>query len=439
MPLGGFEPIIGESFGDIARQRFGWAGLDTSIQQSNVERAMRAEQQQSNWLDQFSRLNQQRQEENLQRQLNADAEARGYALQAAGEATRQRERSEDITRASKQFEAQMKYGSDQLTAQQKIAEEKIAAATKNESLRTEAHGQTLAANYGVAKKNADLAAAALQGLQAAQDKDEADLEATDSKKDAQKFLLLKNRITSRKADIRNAQAAANHTSNALDKLELSATNGGFDIREDGSIVHSDSGKQWTWRNALKEAQDALHGPMGAPPPPGYSFGDRETGRTAPITPPVWPGFTHGTATMPAPAVGPTPSAAPTPPPAIAAPPVPLGPPVPLSTRIANWFGARNTVLPSSGTEPPPLPDVAGSEMTRIQRRMARNDPGYADYPAVGQMGTPGGSMGSDIGPKWWGQQYPPAPQDYRQREVGKVYATPKGPMQWLGNGWVPAT
>ncbi len=31
-----------------------------------------------------------------------------------------------------------------------------------------------------------------------------------------------------------------------------------------------------------------------------------------------------------------------------------------------------------------------------------------------------------------------APRDPKQREAGKVYQTPKGPMRWVGHGWVPA-
>lgn len=342
MPNPNFIPIIGSSFDQLGNQQLAWAGFNKNVEEGNIQRAMTAQQLQNNWLAQVADANQRREEENLMMQLKADTDERAYAERLSGEKVRQRERAEDVTRSSKQFEQQLKFGSDQLTSQQKIAEDKIAATTKNELLRTEAHGQTLASNYGVAKKNADLAAAALEGLQRAQDADEAEIEKTDSKRDAQKYLLLKNRITSRKTDIRNAQTAATHTSNALDKLELSATNGGFEIREDGSIIHADSGKKWTWKNALRDAQTNTV-PLGPPAPTGpaptegvpwsnvaSTFGRAAMIGASPIGS-IWPGFTQGTGTTPAPAA---------PPPITPAniPAVPITPPLaaPTPLRIGRY-------------------------------------------------------------------------------------------------------
>ncbi len=41
---------------------------------------------------------------------------------------------------------------------------------------------------------------------------------------------------------------------------------------------------------------------------------------------------------------------------------------------------------------------------------------------------PGGATKSD-------EQYPDAPKDMKQREIGKTYNSPRGPVIWRGNGW----
>jgi hypothetical protein len=45
-----FEPIIGDSFSDIGRQRFAYAGFNANIENQNMARAAQAQQEQNRWL-----------------------------------------------------------------------------------------------------------------------------------------------------------------------------------------------------------------------------------------------------------------------------------------------------------------------------------------------------------------------------------------------------
>lgn len=290
MPLSDFVPLIGSGFDSLANQRLQWETFNRGIEEANLARATAAETRQDNWLAQVAKMNQQREEENFQRQMDADAYGRQLALQRESEATRQRERTEDIKREGERFTKQMEYGKSYLDTQQKIADEKIAAAAKNKELTLDAQGQHLAANYLGLQRNHEAAQQALEDLHKQIDATQTALEA--KKLDPQKKIDLNNRLKLYTQSLRQREADARKAESDFERLKNRADNARFEINDDGTITHPDTSKTWSWKKALQAAKAGQQytGPIG----PTLTTETPETG-AADATPaetgmPAWGGF-----------------------------------------------------------------------------------------------------------------------------------------------------
>lgn len=324
MPIPDFVPLIGSGFDQLANQQLQWANFSRGVEEANLAREAQAEQQQSNWLAQVSELNQRREEQNFQRQMDADAFGRQLTLSREAETTRQRERAQDIARATAQGKEQMAYGRNYLETQQKIAEEKIAAATKNHELTLESQGQHLAANYLITQRNHEAAQQALEDLHKQIDDTQSGLETERGKKkpDANKIIDLNNRLKMYNTQLRQRESDARKAENDFERLKNRADNANFNINEDGTITHPDTTKTWSWKNALRQAQTSTT-PLGPPAPEPSP--DLSSVLTQPNVLPSdmggtpWAGFTQGTGTTPPPETTPAPEVGPA-----NIPPVPVG-------------------------------------------------------------------------------------------------------------------
>lgn len=258
MAVSDFVPLIGSGFDALASQRMGWEQFNANIESQNIARAERAQQQEDNYLAQMQALNEQRDQENFQRQLEADAYTRQQTVRNQDEATRQRERAQDIALGQSQFQKQIDYGKNYLDQQQKIAEEKITAASRNKDLILDAQGQHLAANYQGLVNAKDQTAQALDDLHGQIADVESQLEAERGKKkpDQVKIMGLQAKQKLYNQSLRQREADARGAENKLNALVNHAENARFEINDDGSITHPDSSKTWSWKNVLKQAKAA---------------------------------------------------------------------------------------------------------------------------------------------------------------------------------------
>lgn len=236
----------------------GWEQFNANIESQNIARAERAQQQEDNYLAQMQAVNEQRDQENFQRQLEADAYTRQKIEKDKDEATRQRERAQDIALGQTQFQKQIDYGKNYLDQQQKIAEEKITAASRNKDLILDAQGQHLAANYQGLVNNKEQTTQALEDLHKQIDdvNGQLDVENSKTKKDQTKILQLNAKLRLYNGALRQREADARGAENKLNALVNHAENARFEINDDGSITHPDSSKTWSWKNVLKQAKAA---------------------------------------------------------------------------------------------------------------------------------------------------------------------------------------
>lgn len=262
MPVSDFVPLVGSGFDALANQRMGWEQFNANIENQNLARAERAQQQQDNWLAQVAAMNEQRDQQNFDRQLQADAYGRQLNLQNQQEATRQRERAEDTSRAAKQFQQQMDYGKNYLDQQQKIAEEKITASEKNKELVLDSQGQHLAANYQGLQNTQEQTSKVLEDLRSKIDDVGSQLETERAKKkpDPAKIISLQNTQKLYNGQLRQRESDARSAENKLSALLNHAENAGFEINDDGTITHKESDKTWNWKNALKQAKQNIANP-----------------------------------------------------------------------------------------------------------------------------------------------------------------------------------
>jgi len=294
-----FVPLIGSGFDSLANQRLQWEQFNANIENQNLARAAQAESRQDNWLANVAQMNQQREEQNFNRQLEADAYVRQRALQSQAESTRQRERSEDITRDTQQRKDQLAYGKNYLDTQQKIAEEKISASEKNKDLVLESQGQHLAANYVGLQNAKQQTAQALSDLHEKIDEIDGQLETERAKKkpDQVKILGLQAKQKLFNQSLRQREIDARAAENQLLKLETHAENAHFDINDDGTITHPDTTKTWNWKAALKAAKASLNTPT-ATSTGVYPFGPpsvdaMQSGAGASTGDIPWAGFAPG--------------------------------------------------------------------------------------------------------------------------------------------------
>ncbi len=311
MAIPDFVPLIGSGFDQLGAEQLQWANFSRGVEEANLARAQRAEEQQGNWMQAAAAFAQRRDELNQQRQLDANLFGRQLALTREQEVTRQKERTEDIGIRKDELKQQFDFGKKQLEQQQKIAQEKLDAAANLHKFNLENDATRVAMNYLPARKAHEAAQAALENLHTQLDIAQTGLEEERAKKkpDANKIIDFNNRVKLYTGQLRQREMDARNAEKYMDQIATRAGVRGFDINEDGTITHPDApDKVWNWKTALKEAQKQ--------PPSAATPLDLSSVLSQPnVLPPEmagspWAGFTQGTGTNPPPEASPLPSITP---------------------------------------------------------------------------------------------------------------------------------
>jgi len=258
MAVADFVPLIGSGFDSLANQRLQWETFNRGVEEANLARASQAEDRQNNWLAQVAQMNQQREDQNIARQLSADQTARAMAASEADRRERADQFQQQFKESQKEFADTQKQKETQFAKSLEYGREQIAQAKKIKEFSVDQRGAALAQHYAIAHNDSEKAQFDLQeaqskieGLRA---KVDADLNLPAKKQNITQRLLWQNQIKELERNIPGLQKLARIAENTLLTLPMKRDYQDFDIGEDGQITHPDTSSTWSWKKALKQAQ-----------------------------------------------------------------------------------------------------------------------------------------------------------------------------------------
>lgn len=238
-----FAPIIGSGFDAVAAQQQHWAGFNSAIEQANIERLNRAQENANRWRMGLSDLYQRASDQTAAMQMRSDETSRAAAQEQAN-ADRQ------FSFALQSEKDRMKEERARTDAMNEQARMRLDFQRQEQENKINSAGEAYASNYLKAQAAADASQKELTDLlgeiQKVKDKQE-QLQAkpfkdlTDQEK--QQFSTLP--MTMRELE-KQRQAATTRQQRAeadFQAYKARIFNSGFNITDD-EVVHENSGKRW---------------------------------------------------------------------------------------------------------------------------------------------------------------------------------------------------
>lgn len=393
-----FEPVIGSGFDSLAAQRFGWAQLNNQTQRGNIDSAIRAQE-----------------------------EANAFAQSLASQRQQALDRDAQLAIAAKQFDVQQRQAqADRARAdfEWTVNEHRLTAAQKERERQDTARNDFLHQQTADAKKenqdNLDQIAGVAKFLapqfnDQGEKVDEAKAEFDNSQtnllstiNDYQKKLAPHKVVWNPKtftfvsgtkfgipADAMDLVAEANDAVSTKQTAMQSASDMYNTLQNNFQNLHATAAKynlvpgkvsgKWTLFSKLHNK----------------AFGEEETKSS--------PAADFGlSATKPEDPDNP-------------------GMVAPVTSTGTNDFLGTGTGAASGTATTTNAPMITLDQAVEVAN--ANNNYRLRRHKAQVQMNEALKDMAS--------KSYPPAPIDKTQREINKVYQTPKGAMRWVGNGWQP--
>lgn len=292
MPNPLFMPVIGDSFGDVMRQQAGWAGFNSRMDEANISRANAAEQTRNSYLQTVAQM---QQAENVRQAALQQRESEGPRAdrwQYAQEAERQKERAQDIVTRKNERADDLKFAREQLAAQEKAQAGKQKFSEMQLEKAIDQRGQNHAAVYAELNFDQQLAQKTLDALDeklAEHDKMLKELSAkkasklTPEEKGSLGILPIEiSKLTKQRVA---ADRALETVSRKLAGHEATMGAQGFNVRDD-KIVHVDSGKEFNFKQAVKDARNASTSPAATEADTGASA-DAVDASADENAPPAW--------------------------------------------------------------------------------------------------------------------------------------------------------
>lgn len=263
MPNPAFVPLIGSSFDQLGNQRLAWSGFNRQIEEGNIARQVAAQEQANQWAMAQQAAQQRAYDEQAAQQAaltqHANDQNEAVALARYNEGVRQKERAQDLAASQKQWE-------ERLAAENKRTDATSANQDKTLALRQQlqddaiaARGQNFAQQYAAvarAAQQADEAHGTAEGdLNDIQDQ----IKNLTEKNTPAERLALNNDLKIKQRDLKPALAAKQKADAALNRMLDAMAAHDYSIdEENGSVIHTPSGKSWSYKTAIKKAaEDAV--------------------------------------------------------------------------------------------------------------------------------------------------------------------------------------
>lgn len=294
MPNANFQPVIGDSFGDVMRQQAHYVDVNRATDEANLARAAAADQTRNSYFQTIAQMQQGSADRQTQAQSDATREATANRWAQYQSDLQQKQFEEQRADQKTGVKETLKFQREQLAAQEKAAASKQKHDEFVFNQKVENFGQNYAKAYAGLNFDHELAQKTLDSM------DEKIQELTDvnakiqakkaSKRspgeEADAIRIPQTLVTLAKqralAD-RNLQTVARK----LAQHEVNIGNNGFEIRDD-KLVHILTGKEFDFKQAVKEAKQAGSTDMTSPDegnvsvdiPPWVSSGAAPMGDTS---------------------------------------------------------------------------------------------------------------------------------------------------------------
>lgn len=271
MPNFSFVPIIGSNFDAVAAQQANWANFNRAVEESNLQRAAAAEINRNNYLAQVAAMQNAAQERNIANQLAQESIGRQLGWTLGQEATRRRERQEDIAAANKQFEAGLQLDREKINAAAQNVRDRLTLQQEEQKQKIDLTGQALAGSYLQAQALADAtdkAYTATLDKIASLEKQKSEAMGAEEP-NVLKLADLNAQIKTLTSELRTRETAKNRAENAFQAFQATIRNRGFDFDDDaGKIIHPSTGKTWDFRMTKPDNTPIFAAPDGGA---GFSF------------------------------------------------------------------------------------------------------------------------------------------------------------------------
>lgn len=260
MPNPNFVPLVGSSFDNLGNQRLAWAGFNRQVDEGNIARAQAAQEQANQWMLAQQALAQRAADEQATTQAayaqHANDQAASIALAQHNEATRQQERAQELAMSQKQWQ-------ERLAAENKRTEAMGDTQDKTLKLRQQlqddaiaSRGQNFAQQYAAVARAAQQADDAHSAAESAVNDVQSQIGGLTEKNTPAERLALNNEIKAKQKELRPALAAKQKADAQLNRMLDAMAAHDYSVDEDtGNIIHTPSGKSWSYKAAIKKAAE----------------------------------------------------------------------------------------------------------------------------------------------------------------------------------------